>query len=73
MKKLLFLLLVVSMTACKNYVQLFETSTNSPRLKEDEGLYVYETDTMKITYSFWVEKSIMAFAIYNKLDVPPIH
>ncbi len=35
-----------------------------------EGLYVFESDTVKITYSFWAENGIMSFAVYNKLDVP---
>lgn len=32
--------------------------------------YVYENDTIKITYHFWSNKGSMLFDVYNKLNVP---
>ncbi len=32
--------------------------------------YIYEDDTLKITYDFWARKGKMSFSIYNKLSVP---
>lgn len=50
------------------YVQVFNTiGTNS---KIENNLYAYENDTLKILYSFWSEKGLMSFAVYNKLDKP---
>lgn len=60
--------MVVILTSCKSYIQVYETNSN---LSEDEeNFYIYENDTLKITYSFWMEKGVMAFTIYNKLDKP---
>ncbi|CAN5387242.1 hypothetical protein BH09BAC1_BH09BAC1_10260 [soil metagenome] len=32
--------------------------------------YVYQNDSIAIIYSFWAEKGVLAFGIYNKLDRP---
>lgn len=69
MKTLLILFLsTILLSACKNYVQVF--NTNSSISLEDEGTYVYENDSLKITYSFWKENGLMTFSVYNKLDKP---
>jgi len=53
--------------SCKSYVQVVNTSSN---LDRNEGFYVYENDTLRITYNFWHDQGIMAFSIYNKLKKP---
>jgi hypothetical protein len=69
MKNILnLLILVVALSGCKSYIQIFET--NSTNTNEQNGYYVFENDTIKITYTFWSFKGIMAFSIYNKLDKP---
>ncbi len=69
MRKLLpLIVLFLSIISCKTYVQLYKTSSS---LNKDElGNYTFENDTLKITYSLWKEKGIMAFSIYNKLSKP---
>lgn len=32
--------------------------------------YVYQNDSVAIIYSFWAEKGLLAFGVYNKLDRP---
>ena len=68
--KLVFYFSVLSIlfTGCKSYIQVFETETTNAE-KEGE-FYVYETDTVKITYTFWSKKGIVSFAVLNKLDMP---
>jgi hypothetical protein len=57
------------MYSCGGYVQVFETTSENKNLKVDNK-YVYENDSIKITYNFWEDKGIMSFSIYNKLNKP---
>jgi hypothetical protein len=69
MKIIIYLsFLTVLLSGCKSYIQVFETKATNAE-KEGE-FYVYETDTLKITYAFWAKKGILSFAVYNKLDEP---
>jgi len=69
MKLIIYLsVLTILVSGCTSYIQVFETKTTNTE-KEGE-FYVYETDTLKITYAFWTEKGILSFAVYNKLDKP---
>lgn len=36
----------------------------------ERNQYVFENDTLKITYDLWAEKGQLSFHIYNKLNVP---
>lgn len=57
--------------SCTKYTYVYETQAlNSAIIKNDKGFYVYENDTVKIVYSFWSDKGILAFSLYNKLNVP---
>ncbi len=70
MNKIICALLVIFMSSCSsiNYIQVFETNTSNT--KNIDSCYTYEDDTVKITYSFWTNKGIMNFEIYNKLNIP---
>lgn len=69
MKKILkIIILGLILVGCKSYVQVFET--NSSIDKDAKGFYVFENDSLKITYSFWKAKGLMTFSIYNKLEKP---
>ena len=59
---------VFTLFSCKSYVHLINTNSSIPI--EDEGFYVYENDSVKITYRFWKEKGLMTFSIFNKLEKP---
>ncbi len=52
----------------KSYIQVF--NTNSSIQTNEDGFYIYENDSLKITYSFWKNKGLMTFSIFNKLDKP---
>jgi hypothetical protein len=69
MKKILLItVLGLILFGCKSYVQVFKT--NSSVETDADGLYVYENDSLKITYNFWKAKGLMTFSIFNKLDKP---
>ena len=70
MKKILLItVLGLILFGCsKQYVQVFKT--NSSVDTDTNGFYVYENDSLKITYSFWKAKGLMTFSIYNKLGKP---
>lgn len=67
-KTLLFTVFVLTIYGCKSYVQVYET--NSTLLTNSTGLYIFENDSLKITYSFWEEKGLMTFSIFNKMEKP---
>lgn len=60
------ILLIVSCTP--KYIQVFTTKTINTQLQNNK--WVYENDTIKVTYSFWANKGVMSFGVYNKLDKP---
>lgn len=64
----ILIILTILLIGCKSYIQVFETKTSNTTL--DGEYYVYETDTLKITYAFWNNKGILSFSVYNKLDKP---
>jgi hypothetical protein len=68
--RILIISVIIALLAfgCKSYVQVFETNTTNIKIKDE--FYVFENDSLKITYSFWKQKGLMTFAIYNKLDKP---
>jgi hypothetical protein len=68
LKKLYILLLLIIIAGCTAYRELFKTSAINS--KPTENGYVYENDTLKITYHFWKEDGVMWMKIYNKLNVP---
>ena len=70
MKKLLNITLIAFLlSSCsKEYIQIFDTATTNT--KPTDGFYVFETDSIKVTYEFWTTKGVMSFSVYNKLDKP---
>ena len=69
MKKIIGIgLIVLFVYGCKSYVQVFET--NGTNLETENEFYVFENDSLKITYGFWTQKGLMTFVIFNKLDKP---
>lgn len=43
------------------------TSKSAP---ENAGAFVFENDTLKVSYNFWARSGQMCFTVYNKLNVP---
>jgi len=69
MKNILRLTIIsLLLFGCKSYVQVF--NTNSSIKTDEEGFYISENDSVKITYSFWKAKGLMTFSIFNKLNKP---
>lgn len=70
MKTLIFscLLSACLFSSCA-YRQLCYISPG-PGINGEDSAYVFENDTVKITYGFWNEQGVLAFSIYNKLAAP---
>jgi hypothetical protein len=69
-KSLIFCTIIFIFCSCSSsFVQVFETSTGNKNIK-DESNYVYENDSIKITYNLWEDKGKMRFVVYNKLKKP---
>jgi len=69
MKTTMLLVTIFLFTSgCIQYVQVFDTKSTNAKIENE--LYVFENDSLKITYSFWAEKGLMNFSIFNKLQKP---
>lgn len=49
-------------------IQVYDTLTNNLKLTDE--YWIFENDSVKLTYEFWANKGIMSFSIYNKVDKP---
>ncbi|TAL57519.1 MAG: hypothetical protein EPN85_13935 [Bacteroidetes bacterium] len=70
MKKItVAVVLFALLTGCtKQFIQIYDTGSTNTQSKDNH--FVFENDTLKITYSFWASKGLMSFNIYNKLSKP---
>lgn len=70
MKKRFFaaLLMIILISSCGSYVQVFEAKTTNTQIENDK--YIFENDSIKITYNLWKDKGLLSFSIYNKLNKP---
>ena len=67
--KLIFLSLFILLTGCsKSFIQIFDISTTNTQPKNK--FFIYENDTVKITYSFWAQKGVLFFSVFNKQEKP---
>lgn len=55
-------------SSCESYVQLY--CLDSKNVKKIDNSFVFENDTVKITYSFWANRGVLAFDVFNKLEKP---
>jgi len=63
------LLLVIILIGCnKRYIQVVETQTTNT--EHSHEYYIYENDSLKVTYAFWANKGILSFTVFNKLEIP---
>jgi hypothetical protein len=68
-KKLAIYVLITFLWGCTTpYYQLVETKTTNTKVVDDN--YVFENDSIKVTYNFWLDRGILNFTIYNKLKKP---
>jgi hypothetical protein len=64
--KKLFILISVIISGCVYHIELFKTAAINS--KSTQSGYVYENDTLTITYNFWAKGGIMQWTIYNKTN-----
>jgi hypothetical protein len=66
MKQTLVIAIIALSCSCKMHIGLTKSYPDISR----DSVYVFENDTVRITYDFWFQKGQMKFSIYNKLNVP---
>lgn len=67
MKNILYILLIVFLSSCtKRVYQVIETSSSN--VAQSENSYIYENDSIKVSYNFWDEGGRMYFTVFNKTD-----
>lgn len=64
---LIFLLL--TFVSCAKYVNVYEVKPVSAGITINK-YYIFENDVVVITYSFWKERGVLSYTLYNKLDKP---
>ena len=70
MKKIICIASILLLVyGCKSYYQIFEIESIKMIVNENND-FVFENDSVKITYNFWAECGLLSFSIYNKLDKP---
>ncbi|HTN07287.1 hypothetical protein [Agriterribacter sp.] len=71
MKRYLLIIIIglVALSCNNKFARIYETKTTSD-MKLDNGYYHFENDTFSIHYSFWANKGVISYTIYNKLDIP---
>jgi hypothetical protein len=63
------IILMLNIISCSpKYVAVYNTKSDLPN--DTEQYYRYENDTLIVKYSFWQNKGIMSFSVYNKLNIP---
>jgi hypothetical protein len=66
-----FFLVAISLGACnKKMIQLSLLKPSDSSIVEGKDKYVFENDTVRITYSFWAHHGQFGFSIQNKLSIP---
>lgn len=60
--------IVMFLCSCKT-VQVYET-TPTANIVERNNKFVFENDTVKIIYSFWEDRGVLSYTLYNKLSIP---
>ncbi len=66
-KRNLLYLLSLLFISCSQYKIASVASNNTQTISNK---LVFENDTIKVTYSFWAKNGVMAFDLYNKLNIP---
>lgn len=65
------ILLISTLASCnKKMIQLAELKPVSASVERQNDHYVFDNDTVRITYSFWAHHGMFGFTIENKLSVP---
>lgn len=58
-------------TSCsKEMIQVATVKPVSNKIKDAKDNYIFENDTVKITYAFWASQGKFEFTIENKLNKP---
>lgn len=71
MKVFYALLLACTLFSCAKSTIIYQTKPlPGSNIIEENNFYIFENDTVKITYSFWGENGYLSYTFYNKLNIP---
>ena len=71
MRLISLLLITVLITSCnKQMIQLMQLNPVENQFTEKDNEYVFDNDTVRITYRFWANHGKFEFSVQNKLNVP---
>lgn len=71
MKQITILLLFFCISSCSTY-ELATTVPldNNVKTNGKDGSYLYENDTLAVSYNLWANHGMLFFEVYNKLNIP---
>jgi hypothetical protein len=65
----LLCLIPIIFSSCADFhLQVFETRPLNKEIIPNGENYVFDNDTIRITYSFWGEKGILSYSLENKMN-----
>lgn len=67
---LLFLVLIATIGCNKKMIQLATLSPKYSKVEKLNDEYVFDNDTVRVTYRFWSDRGKFEFSVENKLKVP---
>lgn len=71
MRLIFFLLITILVSSCnKQMIQLMKLNPVDNHFAEEDDEYIFDNDTVRITYRFWADHGKFEFAVQNKLNVP---
>jgi hypothetical protein len=71
MKKLIPVLVALILTGCnKQMIQLMKLNPVEKQFSLENKKYVFDNDTVRITYQFWSNHGKFEFSVENKLEIP---
>lgn len=69
MRCVLYFLFILVFGSCSKFVNVYEVQPVSSGFTTDT-YFVYENEVVIIKYSFWRERGVLSYTLYNKMDKP---
>lgn len=62
--------MILFLSGCSTYNQVYYVGSADGKTSKQDQFFIYENDTIKVSYIFWGANGAMIFNVYNKLDKP---
>ncbi len=68
---LTLILITIFLSSCYDFhLQVFETKPTSEKIAHNGENYVFDNDSLRITYTFWGSMGVLSYSLENKLNRP---